>query len=93
MTSAQNKGLHMADDLKDHFFEVDHFMPSFLKHNEDSVWKRSQLMTSAQNERLHMADDLKDHFFEVNHFMPSFLKHKYKMKAVIVPYKEVYTDK
>jgi hypothetical protein len=31
MTSALNKGLQMADDLKDNFFEVDHFMPSFLK--------------------------------------------------------------
>jgi len=31
MTSTQNERLHMADDLKDNFFEVDHFMPSFLK--------------------------------------------------------------
>jgi hypothetical protein len=31
MTCALNEGLQMADDLRDHFFEVDHFMPSFLK--------------------------------------------------------------
>lgn len=50
-------------------------------------------MTSALNEGLQMTDDLTDHFFEVDHFMHSFPKLKYKMKAVIVTYKEVQRGK
>lgn len=60
-----------------------------VPEDDDSLRKRSLLMTSALNKGLQMADDLTDQFFEVNDFMHSFLKLRYKMKAVIVTYKEV----
>jgi hypothetical protein len=60
-----------------------------VPEDEDSLRKRSQLMTRALNKGFQMADDLTDHFFEVDHFMHSFLKPEYKMKAVVVTYKEV----
>jgi hypothetical protein len=39
MTSALKKGLQMADDLTDHFFEVNHFRHNFLnfKHEMKAV--------------------------------------------------------